>query len=169
MNKFYLRIRDLSVAVVLSAALGLSGISAARADTVLYSASGFVQGQESFTQAFNVTAPGYLTVTLSNIPWLDTIADMNVFFTTNSGALGTPMGAGTESISVNPGMVYAHWYGDADGLYGMGVYGLNISFSTLPSTVPVPLPTSLLLLLSALGFVLGWQRSLGPKLRGVTT
>jgi hypothetical protein len=62
-------------------------------------------------------------------------------------------------MSVQPGMVYAHWYGDADGTYGMGVYGLNISFDTLPQTVPVPLPTTLLLLLSALGFIFGWQRS----------
>jgi hypothetical protein len=159
MKKIYSRIREFAVAAGLSAALGLSGAGAARADTVLYNASGFVQGQESFTQAFDVTAPGYLTVTLSNIPWLDTIGDLNVFLTTNSGSLGTPMGVGTESMSVQPGMVYAHWYGDADGTYGMGVYGLNISFDTLPQTVPVPLPTTLLLLLSALGFIFGWQRS----------
>jgi hypothetical protein len=129
----------------------------AQADTVLYNSAGFIQGQQSFVQSFDITTAGTLTVTLSNIPWLDTIADLNGFLSTANGVLGKPMGVGTESISVQPGMIYAHWFGDADGTYGVGVYGVKVMFQ--PNGMPaVALPRSLLLLLSGLGVLFGWQR-----------
>jgi hypothetical protein len=127
----------------------------ARADSVLYDSVGFIQGKQSFTDSFDITTPGTLTVTLSNIAWLDTIADLNCFVTTSGGLIGTSMGVGTESFQVGPGMIYAHWFGDANGTYGIGVFGMKIMFQ--PGT-PVALPTSLILLLSGLGVLLGWQR-----------
>ncbi len=131
--------------------------SPAQSDTVLYNNSGFIQGQQSYVQSFDITAPGVLTVSLSNIPWLDAIADLSCFLSTPSGMLqGSLMGAGTEQFSVQPGMLYAHWYGDADGNYGIGVYGLEVQFQA--GGTPVPLPTALILLLSGLGMLWGWQR-----------
>jgi hypothetical protein len=127
-----------------------------RAATVLYDSSGFIQGQQSFVQGFDLTSAGTVTVTLSNIPWLDTIAGLDCFLSTANGAVGTSMGPGTESFTVGPGMVYAHWFGDANGAFGLGVYGLNIVFQ--PTGTPVPLPASLVLLLSGLGLLWGWQR-----------
>lgn len=129
---------------------------AARADTVLYDSSGFIQGQQSFVQGFDLTSAGTVTVTLSNIPWLDTISGLDCFLSTASGAIGTSMGPGTESFSVGPGMLYAHWFGNANGAFGLGVYGLNIAFQA--NGTPVPLPASLILLLSGLGMLWGWQR-----------
>ena len=130
-------------------------LRAAHADTVLYNSAGFIQGKQSFVQAFNITTPGTLTVTLSNIPWLDTIADLNCFLTSAGGVIGKSMGVGTESIFVGSGTIYAHWFGDANGAYGLGVYGMKVMFQ--PGT-PVALPKSLILLLSGLGILLGWQR-----------
>jgi hypothetical protein len=129
---------------------------AARADTVLYDSAGFVQGQQSFVQGFDLTSAGTVTVTLSNIPWLDTISGLDCFLSTASGAIGATMGPGTETFNVGPGMLYAHWFGNANGAFGLGVYGLNIAFQ--PTGTPVPLPTSLILLLSGLGMLWGWQR-----------
>jgi hypothetical protein len=129
----------------------------AQADTVLYDSAGFIQGQQSFVQSFDITTAGTLTVTLSNIPWLDTIADLNCFLTTATGVLGSSMGVGTESMSVQPGMIYAHWFGDANGQYGVGVYGVKIMFQPNGITT-VALPPSLVLLLSGMGVLLGWQR-----------
>jgi len=146
---------------VLSVAAWLMLIPGARADSVLYNEAGFIEGQQSFVQSFDIASAGTLTITLSNIPWLDTISGLNCFLTTSSGLVGSTMAPGTESINVEPGMIYAHWFGDAAGAYGIGVYGLDIKFQ--PNGVAaVPLPASLILLLSGMGIVFGWQRSERP-------
>ena len=129
--------------------------SFASADTVLYDSSGFIQGQQSFVQSFDITTAGTLTVSLSDIPWLDTVSNLNFFLTTASGTVGASTGAGTESMSVGPGMVYAHWYGDAAGTFGVGVYGIKLMFQ--PGGTPVPLPGTLVLLFSGLGLLFGMQ------------
>jgi hypothetical protein len=131
-------------------------VGAARADTLLYDGISVISGSQSSVQSFNVTAPGSLTMTLSSIPWLDTVSDLTGFLTTASGMIGTTIGAGSETIDVGAGTYYAHWFGDAQGAYNLGVVGLKISFQ--PSVAPVPLPASFVLLLSGLGLLFGWQR-----------
>lgn len=132
----------------------------ARADTVLYDNAGFIEGQQSFVQSFDITTAGTLTVSLSQISWLDTVSDLNCFVSTAKGVVGKYMsGPGTESMSVGPGMIYVHWFGDADGQYGLGVYGMKIDCST----TPVGLPGTLILLLSGLGVLFGWQRKRGDS------
>ena len=130
--------------------------SPASADTVLYNSSGFIQGQQSFVQSFDITTAGTLTVSLSDIPWLDTISNLNFFLTTASGTVGASMGAGTESVSVGPGLVYAHWFGDAAGTFGVGAYGIELLFQPNGAT-PVPLPGAPILLLSGLGLLFGMR------------
>jgi hypothetical protein len=129
-----------------------------RADTVLYNNAGFIQGSQSFVDSFNITTPGTLTVSLADVPWLDPISNLNLFLSTASGVLGTSMGAGTESMQVQPGTIYAHWFGDADGQYQIGVYSLEIQFQPQGSTVP--LPGALVLLLSGIFVIFArqWRR-----------
>ena len=105
-----MHIRQLIIALAGMVAWALP-FGSASADTVLYDSSGFIQGQQSFVQSFDITTAGTLTVSLSDIPWLDTISNLNFFLTTASGTVGASMGAGTESMSVGPGMVYAHCTG----------------------------------------------------------
>jgi hypothetical protein len=73
--------------------------------------------------------------------------------------LGKSMGAGTESMRVGAGTFYAHWFGDADGQYDLGVYSFKIMFH--PDVNTVALPRSLTLLLSGLGmiFIGQWRRA----------
>jgi hypothetical protein len=132
-------------------------IGAARADTVLYDSAGFVQGQQSFVQSFNITTPGTLTVTLSEFSWLDTISNLTGFVSTSSGVMGSTFSSGSESFSIGAGTIYAHWFGEAQGTYDIGVLGVKIMFQPNGVTA-VPLPASLILLLSGLGVLLGWQR-----------
>jgi hypothetical protein len=134
---------------------------AARADTVMYDGISIFSGQQSFTESFNLATPGVLTVSLSNIPWLDTVSNLSAFLSTASGEVGTTIGAGTESVNVGAGTYYAHWFGDAAGTYNLGVVGLKIDFQP-GSVTAVALPTSFILLLSGLGLLFGWQSRRAP-------
>lgn len=128
----------------------------ARADSIVYDSVNFIQGSQSFVDTFNITAPGTLTVTLTDVPWLDAISNQSFFLTSASGALGSPMSGGTESMQIGAGTFYAHWFGQADGQFQLGVFALQISFH--PDVGAVPLPGSLILLLSGLVLMFGWRR-----------
>jgi hypothetical protein len=154
--------RFLPASVLLLAAWALPG-GAARADSILYDGISLFSGQQSFTQSFNVTTPGTLTFALSNIPWLDTVSSLSGFLSNSSGELGTTItGQGTESFNVGAGTYYAHWFGDAAGTYNLGVVGLRIGFQ--PGVTAVSLPTSVVLMLSGLGLLFGWQSRKTPAL-----
>jgi hypothetical protein len=129
--------------------------SVAHADTVLWDQSGFVKGQQSFVESFNISQPGKLTITLSNITWPESLAQLSLLVTSASSLFGPAMGAGSETMEVGPGMIYAHWFGQAQGALDIGVYGLKVEFR--PDTAPVSLPSSFGLLLCGLGVVFGWQ------------
>jgi len=153
-----MQLRHFLTAMALLVCAAFAPIGSVQADTVLYSQAGFVQGSQSFVESFNITTPGTLTVSLADVPWLDTLTDLNLFLTSASGPMGASMGSGTESLQVGPGTIYAHWFGEAAGQYGLGVYSLNITFQ--PQVSNVPLPGSLMLLLSGLllMFARQWRR-----------
>jgi hypothetical protein len=147
--------------LMLAAAALPSG--AARADTVLYDGMSLFQGQQAFADSFTLATPGTLTFTMSTYSFLDPVGDLTGFLSTSSGVVGTTIadGATTESLSVGAGTYSAHWFGDAQGTYNLGVVGLLIAFQ--PSNVTaVALPSSLILMLSGLGILFGWQHRRGP-------
>jgi len=138
-------------------AAGLWGLAAGAADagTVLYDDSGFLRGQQSFSQSFDITGPGTLTVTLSNITWPEKLSSLNFVLSTANGLVGPEMGEGTSEYNVTSGRIYAQWFGKAQGPLDLGVYGMKIEFT--PSVAAVPLPTSITLFLSGLA-LFAWQR-----------
>jgi hypothetical protein len=150
--------------------LGVCALSTTRAnaDTVLYDGAGFITGTESFSQSFNLTAPGTLTVTLSDVAWPQKLASLDFLLSSASGTLGPEMSAGTYTFAVlSGGNVYAQWFGTAQGPLNAGAYSLHIDFA--PSGIPVPLPTSAVLLLSGVA-LLRWHRrarnaEIRPQLR----
>jgi hypothetical protein len=149
--------RALFASSLLATILGAMPFSASRAGTVLYDEASFVQGQQSFTQSFNITGPGTLTVSVAEIPWLDIVSDLNCFLSSSKDLISPATNSGgSETFSVGGGPIYAHWFGSALGIYDLGVIGVKISFQ--PTAMPVPLPASLVLLLSGLGVLFGWQR-----------
>jgi hypothetical protein len=152
-----MNVKKLFAASLLVSSAWAASFTAAHASTVLYDSATFVQGEQAGVQSFDITTPGTITVTLTDIAWLDVVSDLTASITTASGVVGTSTGAGSESFSVGSGTIFAHWFGDASGATGLGVIGIEVVFQAANAT-PVSLPASLLLLLSGLGVLFGWQR-----------
>jgi hypothetical protein len=150
------RLKTLGALFVAAAAISGFCSGNARAETVIYNSASLIQGEGAFTDTFQVTTPGTLTLTLTNIPWLDTVSNLNAFVSTSSGMLKGLAGTGSETMELGPGTYYAHWFGDAQGTFNEGVLGVNIEFQ--PSVTTVPLPAAWLLLLCGLGMLAGWPR-----------
>jgi hypothetical protein len=150
-----MKLKSITTASLLLAAWIMS-TTAARADTVLYDGTGFVVGTQSFVQSFNLSTPGTLTVTLTNVAWPEQLASLNMLVGTANGAMGPEMGAGTSSFHVKAGDVFAQWFGTAQGPLDAGVFSMKIDFVPAGQSV-VPLPASLALLVSGLA-LLAWYR-----------
>lgn len=142
---------SITICILCAALAGRAG-----AAEVLYDGAGFLTGQQSFVQSFNITGPGTLTVSLTNVDWPQQLSSLNMVLSSTGGSLlGPEMGAGTDSFHVDSGLVYAQWFGTAQGPLDTGLYSLNVQF--LPTATPVPLPASIALFLSGLGLLV-WQR-----------
>lgn len=147
-------IRATFKAIVCLAGLAAASIQTAGASEVLYDGVGFLVGQQSFEDSFTVNGPGALTVTLSDVAWPVALSSLDLVVGTSQGLLGPEMGAGTATFQVTSrGNIYAQWFGTAQGPLDAGVYGLKVQWAP----TPVPLPTSIALLLSGL-ILLAWQR-----------
>jgi hypothetical protein len=131
----------------------------------LINSVGFLSGTQAFSQAISITSPGTLTVTLSEIPWLDTLQNLNCFLSgPGGGIIGLGQNGASESMNVQPGTIYVNWYAQASGPLNLGALGVAVQFS--PATAPVPLPPSAILMLSGLAaLAIGLGRS---RLRPLT-
>ena len=90
----------------------------------MYDSIGFIEGQQSGMESFNVSGPGTLTVELSNIAWPVALGSLNAVISSASGLLGPEMGDGTQSFQVTRGeQIFAQWFGTAQGPLDVGVYG----------------------------------------------
>jgi hypothetical protein len=145
--------------MVMMGMIGAGALAAgsAGAAEVVYDGAGFIRGQQAGMESFNLSGPGTLTVQLSNVAWPVSLGSLNAIISSASGLLGPEMGAGIETFQVSgAGEIFAQWFGTAQGPLNVGVYAMKIDFQ--PSGVmPVPLPTSIGLLVSGLA-LLGWQR-----------
>ena len=136
-------------------AVSLAPLTSVHASSVIIEDNtDLMQGSESFVDSFTVSTPGTLTISLASIPWLDTLSDLQFSLASAGQLVGPSMGAGTESFQIQPGTYSGMLFGDADGKYGLGLFNLELSFQPL-STVPVP--PSLLLLLSGVGLLAAGQ------------
>jgi len=135
-------------------AVSLAPLTSVHASTVIEDNTNLIQGNESFVDSFTVSTPGTLTISLASIPWLDTLSDLQFSLASAGQLVGPSMGAGTESLQIQAGTYSGMLFGDADGKYQLGLSNLEISFQ--PQSV-VPLPPSLLLLLSGVGLLAAGQ------------
>ena len=68
---------------------GVMSVEAARADTVLYDSASIISGQGGATQSLDLSTAGTLTITITNIPWLDVVSDLTSFLSTTTGVVGS--------------------------------------------------------------------------------
>jgi hypothetical protein len=152
---------------ILPCLLGWLAAGSVSAAEVLYEGTGFMSGQQSLTDAFQVSGPGTLTVSLANVAWPEQLASLNMVVSTANGLLGPEMGPGTETFDIKTaGMVYTQWFGTAQGPLDTGVYSMNIQF--VPAGTAVPLPYSIALLATGLVLLL-WQRRRSTSLDSAVT
>lgn len=150
-----MKFRRILMSAACAVGLWAAAVGTAGASTILLDESGFLEGQQSFTKSFDITGPGVLTVTMTNISWPEKLSNLNFLLSTAAGLLGPSMGEGSQEFEISSGRIYAQWFGQAQGPLNVGVYGMKIEFT--PNAAAVPLPTSLALLLSGLGLLM-WQR-----------
>ncbi len=158
-----MKMRQLTAVLIVALGAAILPLAAARADSapyddsVIYAGAGFMRGTQSFADTFNLQSAGTLTVTLSDVAWPVPLASLNLVLNSSDGILGPVMGGNSTSTFniAAGGDVTAHLFGTAQGPLDAGVYSMIISFQ--PSATTVPLPTSVVLLLSGLGLLL-WQR-----------
>ena len=151
-----MNILTIAQSLIRAAGIALIFSGAAHAGNVLYDNSGLIVGQQSFEDAFVLSGPGTLTITLSDVAWPNTLASLDLVLSTSQGLVAPEMGPGTESFQVSGGDMFAQWFGTAQGPLDAGAFGVKIEFTP----TPVPLPGSMLLLLSGL-LLLAWLRCKG--------
>jgi hypothetical protein len=154
-------------------ALGVAvlGASAAQAGLIM-SSSTLVQGTSAVSDVkytFNVSGPGTLDVSLTDMVWPASLNALSFTAATSSSVIGQINGAGQGSFDVTGGgTLYAYVTGEATNpangpAYGLGLFNLQINFT--PSAVP--LPASLSLLLASLAgmtlFRLPFRRNGSPR------
>ena len=118
------------------------------ADQVLLETSPLVQGFLASATPFTVSAPGTVTVTLTDLDWTQKLASLTFAVTTPGSVLDSMSAAGQSSFTVSTAGVYSAVVGAlaapaSPGSLAIGWYSLNISFAPA-----VPLPASSWLLLS---------------------
>jgi len=134
----------------------------ARADTMLLSTTTMVSGTASAVFSFDAPSAGWVTATVSNLPWPDSLKTLDFQATSASATLSTWSALDsnqthTESFLVGQGTYFAHILAIAQGDLDMGLYSLNLTFS--PNVVP--LPTSNWMLLTGILVLFGFTRVMG--------
>jgi hypothetical protein len=156
-----MKLRRLLPATLLLLAAWAIPAGAARADTILYDGVSLISGQQACTDSFSISSPGTLNFSLTAIPWLDTVSNLSGYLSSATAEIGTTTST-SETYNLAAGTYYAHWFGDASGVYNLGVVGMKLDF--VANATAVGLPTSFILLLSGLGVLFGWQSRRAPEL-----
>jgi hypothetical protein len=140
--------RKLSTRVALAVAASLLPVGSVLACPLLDDGANLFQGSSTFTSDFQVSTPGTLTVSF-DISSQDPASNFGVNLWSTDAFVGTFMNGVTTKIPVVPGLVYAFSFGEQGKKDISGAFTVDFTFQ--PNSAPVPLPGSLILLVSGLG------------------
>lgn len=129
----------------------------AHADSIPVAAqTDYFRGTQTSVSTFQVPGAGMLTVSLHDLDWPSALASLSFSLTNATSVINTLDGKTVEGVGTfqydvsGPGMYAAIVNGTAgpDNPFGLGAYSYNVQF-----TSAVPLPASVILLLSGLGAI----------------
>jgi hypothetical protein len=108
----------------------------------------YFRGTQTATSTFAAPGAGTLTVNVYDLDWPSALSSLSFSVTNATSVMGTLTKPGTLEYDVTgPGMYTAVISGAAgNNPFGLGAYSFNVQF-----TSAVPLPPSVILLLSGLG------------------
>jgi hypothetical protein len=128
--------------------------SALPSPSALVTASTLVINDQSNAYQFTAPGPGTLTVQLEDLLWPDPLDSLDLSLDSARSVLGQLASEGELSLSIaRGGSYFVDVSGDAGGALDLGLYSLQVDF--YPQGATVPLPGTLLLLLSGLGILGG--------------
>ena len=137
------------------AAWGLVFVGAAQAALVPYQKVAFIKDTDYFSEAFTIDTAGTYQATLTDFNFPSDFGQVALDVTTAVATEGSLIGPGSFVFDAEPGTYYASVYGVGGGALNLGLLGVQVeATSTAITSSPVPLPASLVLLLSGLA-VLG--------------
>jgi len=159
----YLRLIPRAVLLVALAALCMTHVTQARAETMtLLADTTMVTGTQSAVFSFTAPSAGTITATLDNLNWQKPLSSLSFMASSGTNVVSTWSATGSmvETFQVGAGNYFAHILATTADTMDVGLYSLNLSFS--PSAVPLP-ASSLLLVMGLFGmFVVSRARhSLG--------
>jgi hypothetical protein len=137
------------LALTLAFAVATLTGAAARADQLLVTTP-LVVGSLSSVSNFQISGPGTVTVSLTDLGWTDRLASLTFAATNASGVVASMTGPGQISFNVSSPGMYSTVVGavaSTAGFLDLGWYSMTVNFAPAAA---VPLPASALLLLSCL-------------------
>lgn len=135
----------LALALVLTVASLTSAV--ARADQLLVTTP-LVVGSLSSVSNFQISGPGTVTVSLTDLGWTERLASLTFAATDAAGVVATMSGPGQISFNVSSPGMYSAVVGavaSSSGFLDLGWYSMTVNFAPAAA---VPLPASGWLLLS---------------------
>lgn len=104
-----------------------------------------IKGTDAFLLPFEVSGPGTVSVTLTDLGWPGSFSTLSFAALSSTTLLAQLTAPGTLTFQLTgAGKYFAAVYGVADPAFGVGLYSLNLSYA------PVPLPAAPLLFVSGL-------------------
>jgi len=143
--------------------LVIAGIGSTASAETLLAATSLISGSQTVTSAFDVDAPGTLTVHLTDLDWPEKLGSLSFALVNSTTVLTSFTDTGTVSFDVAaPGSFTAIVSGNVQSgsALHLGAYSLQVDFVS-----QVPVPATGLLLASALAGLLGLAQWRGSAYR----
>ena len=139
--------------VLMALSIVLAGLCTmeARAAAVVYENVGFFAGPGHDSHSFTVASAGTYQAKLTDFKFPEYFSELSLSVTTSLTELGRVDTPGLFQFDAAPGTTfYANVYGVPAGALDLGLYGINVSAMSDGNVSPVPVPMSLVLMVSGM-------------------